>query len=293
MHKLRSLPFFLVHIAALSVFFFPVTGSLILLCLASYYLRMFAITAGYHRYLSHRAYKTSRLGQFAIAFLGCTSIQKGPLWWAANHRLHHKHSDGPDDIHSPVRRGFWWSHVGWILSVEHDKTRWEQIPDLAKFPELRWLNRFHLMPVVLYGALIFAIGGAEAFAWGFLLSTVLLWHGTFSINSLAHVWGAKRYETGDGSRNNFWLALITLGEGWHNNHHRFMSSARQGFFWWELDGSYLVLRALRRLGGVWDLRQPPASLLHLQRENSSELETRAQPNHAETAPSAAFRFHTN
>jgi stearoyl-CoA desaturase (delta-9 desaturase) len=261
----RSLPFLLMHVAALSVLAVPFAWKWVALCLATYYLRMFGITAGFHRYFSHRTYKLGRVGQFVMGWIGAMSVQKGPLWWAANHRLHHKHSDQPEDIHSPLQKGFWWSHVGWILAREYEPTRWEQIPDLAKYPELRWLNRWHLVPGIAMAAALYALGGFGALAWGFFLSTVLLWHGTFTINSLAHVFGSRRYETTDTSRNNPWLVPVTLGEGWHNNHHAYMSSTRQGFFWWEIDPSYLVLKTLSWAGVTRDLREPPLALLEAKR----------------------------
>jgi stearoyl-CoA desaturase (delta-9 desaturase) len=244
---------------------------------------MFAVTAGYHRYFSHRAYKMNRMAQFAMAWLASTSIQKGVLWWAAHHRLHHKNSDQPNDIHSPVQQGFWWSHVGWILSDIYNDTEWDQIPDLAKYPELVWLNRFYLIPPIAYAALLFALGGLPALVWGFVVSTVLLWHGTFTINSLSHVMGTIRYSTKDTSKNNFILALITLGEGWHNNHHCYMSSANQGFYWWEIDGSYYTLKALSWFGIVRDLRKPPLDRLESKRlkpspRNRKSSRLRAEPS---------------
>jgi stearoyl-CoA desaturase (delta-9 desaturase) len=255
----RSLPFLAVHAVALATpFVVPVEGRWIALALALYSVRMFAITAGYHRYFSHRAFKTSRLFQFVLGWLGASSAQKGPLWWAAHHRDHHRYSDGPDDIHSPLERGFWWSHVGWILATRYDETKLDRVRDLAKYPELRWLDRWHLVPPLVLAAVVFLAGGLPALLWGFFVSTVFLWHGTFVINSLAHVIGRRRYETGDGSRNSLALALITFGEGWHNNHHFYASTANQGFFWWEVDLSYYALRALAAVRIVRDLRTPPA-----------------------------------
>lgn len=261
-----SSPFIILHLLALATLWvFPPTWPLVALCVGSYALRMFAITGGYHRYFSHRTYKMGRVPQFLMACLGSASVQKGVLWWAANHRHHHRHSDQPEDIHSPLQSGFWWSHVGWILSPQHDETLWDQIPDLAKFPELVWVNRFHMVPVVVYAAAMAAAFGWAGFAWGFVVSTVLLWHGTFTINSLSHVFGSRRYSTTDTSRNNLWLALITLGEGWHNNHHAYQSSTRQGFHWWEIDVSYYALRALSWVGVTRDLREPPLALLEAKR----------------------------
>jgi len=286
---LASAPFFLMHLAVFTAFLVPFHWGWVALCIGSYYLRMFAITAGFHRYFSHRSYKTGRVMQFLLAWLGCTSAQKGALWWAAHHRLHHKNSDLPTDIHSPIQDGFWWSHVGWILSDQYSETEWDQIPDLAKYPELRWLNRYPHLASVSYAVLFFIIGGWGALIWGFVISTVLLWHGTFTINSLSHVYGSVRYRTTDTSRNNFWLALITLGEGWHNNHHCYMSSTRQGFYWWEIDMSYLTLKGLSALGLVWDLREPPLKLLeakrlkpslHIQTPSSLDVEKTPQVGRA-------------
>ncbi|RYZ64518.1 MAG: acyl-CoA desaturase, partial [Proteobacteria bacterium] len=218
----KSIPFFAVHLAAIAgAIFYPPTWGLVTLCVSFYYLRMFGVTGAYHRYFSHRTYKTSRVMQFLLAFLAQTSAQKGALWWAANHRHHHKHSDDEHDIHSPVQDGFWWSHVGWILSEKYDETDWSLISDLKKYPELVFLNRFNLVPAVLLAVAIFFVGGMPALVWGFFISTVLCWHGTFTINSLSHVFGTRRYTTTDTSRNNWLLAIVTMGEGWHNNHHAY------------------------------------------------------------------------
>ena len=226
-----------------------------------YALRMFGITAGYHRYFSHRSFKTSRAFAFVLAFLAQSSAQRGILWWAGNHRRHHRFSDTGDDVHSPVRRGFWYSHVGWFFTDEHRDTDLAAVPDLAKYPELVWLNRYHVVAPLSLIALCVAIGGASGFVWGFAISTTLLWHFTYTINSLAHLWGSRRYDTPDTSRNNALLALITLGEGWHNNHHYYMASTRQGFRWWEIDVTYYLLRGLQAVGVVWDIREPPAHVV--------------------------------
>jgi len=259
---LKSLPFFATHAVAIATpFVAPVAWRWVALAAALYAVRMFAITAGYHRYFSHRAYRTSRAFQLVLAVLGATAVQKGPLWWAAHHRDHHRFSDGPDDVHSPLEQGFWWSHVGWILSRRHDGTKLDRVKDLARYPELVWLDRFHLVPAVALAAGLLAAGGVPALLWGFFVSTVVLWHGTFVINSLAHLVGRQRYATADGSRNSLVLALVTFGEGWHNNHHFYPSAANQGFFWWELDLSYALLRALEAVGLVSDLRTPPRRVL--------------------------------
>jgi stearoyl-CoA desaturase (delta-9 desaturase) len=259
---IRSLPFLGVHLACVAAWWTGVSWQALALCAGLYIIRMFGITAGYHRYFSHRSYRTSRWFQFVLAWIGCSAVQKGPLWWAGHHRHHHKHSDEDPDVHSPVLRGFWWSHVGWFLCSRYDDTDHHAIKDFSKYPELRWLNDYHVVPGVVLAVLCTALMGWQGLVWGFFISTVLLYHGTFVINSLCHMLGTVRYATGDESRNSLVLALITLGEGWHNNHHHYQSSTRQGFFWWEIDVSYYVLIALSWVGLVWDLRTPPASIVN-------------------------------
>jgi stearoyl-CoA desaturase (delta-9 desaturase) len=253
-----SIPFFTIHALAIGgVIWMGWSWWGFLLAIALYAVRMFGVTAGYHRYFSHRTFKTSRAGQLALAVLAMSSAQKGVLWWASHHRVHHKYSDQPGDVHSVLLDGFWWSHVGWILSKGSEKTDLGRVRDLTKFPELLWLDKYYLAPPVALGVGLFLAGGWWALLWGLLVSTVLLWHGTFTINSLTHVFGSARYRTTDNSKNNFWLALITLGEGWHNNHHYYQRAVNQGFFWWEIDVTYWCLRALAAVGLVWDLHTVP------------------------------------
>jgi stearoyl-CoA desaturase (Delta-9 desaturase) len=256
-------PLFLaMHLIALAgiVFIRPTWVDLVL-CASLYFVRMFAITAGYHRLFSHRSYKATRGFQFFIALLGTLSNQKGVLWWASHHRDHHRYSDTEDDPHSPVLRGFWYSHVGWFLCGIHDETDYSKISDFAKYPELVWLNKHHIVPSVIFATLLYLVGGIHFLMWGFFISTVFLYHATFTINSLSHIYGVQRYDTGDFSRNNWILALLTLGEGWHNNHHYYMSSVRQGFYWWEIDVSYYLIRFFSFFGLTSELRRPPASVL--------------------------------
>ncbi len=259
--KAKSLLFILAHLACIAVLWVPFSAGLLALFAGVTLIRMFGITAGYHRYFAHRTYKTSRAFQLVLAILGATAMQKGPLWWAAHHRDHHRFSDQPGDPHSPRLSGFFFAHMGWILATDSDATKWSRVTDLARFPELRWLNEHYLVPGVTLAVGLFLVGGAEALVWGFFVSTVVTWHATFSINSLTHLFGARRYATEDDSRNSFWLALATLGEGWHNNHHHYMSSTRQGFFWWEIDISYYLLRLLSAVGLIWDIREPPLEAL--------------------------------
>jgi stearoyl-CoA desaturase (delta-9 desaturase) len=254
---LKTVPFVFFHLIAIpAAFLVGVDGTALALLAATYFIRMFGITGVYHRYFAHRAYKTSRPVQFLLAWLGCSALQKGPLWWSGHHRVHHRHSDTPEDPHSPYETSFWWSHVGWILSDEHSEIAWDDVRDWARYPELRWLDRYHWVPGILLGVACFLIGGWSGLVWGFLISTILVYHATFTINSLSHLFGKRRYNTPDDSRNNIWLALITLGEGWHNNHHHYQSSANQGFFWWEIDISFYVIRLMGLCRLVWDIRKP-------------------------------------
>lgn len=247
-----------VHVAALvGVLLYPPTLGLVAVALGAMWLRILGVTLGYHRYFAHRTFRTSRLVQLLIGWWAVSSAQKGVLWWAGHHRNHHRYSDSPDDIHSPARRGFLWSHMGWILSNRWDETPVEVIRDMARFPELRWLDRWHLVPVVALAVACFVAGGMPGLVWGFFVSTVLTWHATFTINSLSHVFGSRRFPTTDTSRNNPWLAVLTLGEGWHNNHHYFCSSARNGFYWWEWDPTWYAIWLLERVGLVWDVKRLP------------------------------------
>ncbi len=256
----RVLPFVAVHVGCLGAFATGVSATAIAVATALFLVRMFAITAFYHRYFSHRTFRTSRAAQFVFALLGASAVQRGPLWWAAHHRHHHVHADCPDDCHSPVQLGFWRSHCGWFLARENFATRLARVPDLARYPELRWLDRYDAAVPVALAAALFAFGGWHFRVWGFCISTVLLWHATFTINSLAHRFGSRCYATRDESRNNAWLALLTLGEGWHNNHHRYPAAARQGFYWWEIDIAWSGLRLLAALGIVRDLAPVPLAI---------------------------------
>jgi stearoyl-CoA desaturase (Delta-9 desaturase) len=255
-----SLAFFIVHLLPLLVFVTGVTWTAVALFFITFFGRGFFITAGYHRYFAHRSYKLGRVSQFVMAFGACSAAQKGPLWWSGHHRAHHRNADTDLDIHSP-RRGFWWSHVGWILCDKYNATPEHDIKDFAKYPELRWLNKHDWVAPWSLGFACWLIGGWSGLIVGFFLSTVVLWHSTFLVNSVAHVFGRRPYETEDTSRNSLFVALLTGGEGWHNNHHRYPSSARQGFRWWQIDTTYYGLRVLELLGIVHDLRKPPPRIL--------------------------------
>jgi stearoyl-CoA desaturase (delta-9 desaturase) len=270
-----AIPFLLVHIGCFAAIWTGVTWQALSLCIALYWLRIFAIGAGYHRYFSHRAYSTSRVFQFVLAFLSQTTAQKSVLWWASKHRHHHLHSDTEHDVHSPRHKGFVYSHMGWIFARKHDAPDLAKVQDLARYPELVWLHKHELLPAIVLGTLCFALAGWSGFVVGFLWSTVLVYHATFCINSLAHVRGRKRYVTGDDSRNNWLLAVFTMGEGWHNNHHAYQASARQGFKWWEIDPTFYLLKALSWTGLIWDLKTPPEQVLRNEQRLGAKVIERA------------------
>jgi stearoyl-CoA desaturase (delta-9 desaturase) len=277
-----AIPFFGVHLAPLAAIFVSVTWQDWLLCVVLYVTRMFFITAGYHRYFSHRSYRMGRVAQFLMAFGGTTAVQKGPLWWASHHRLHHRYTDLDDDVHSP-RDGIWWSHVGWILSTKFKSTDLTTIKDFSKFPELRFLERHSWIGPWMLAVTCFLIGGWGGLLIGFFLSTVLLWHGTFLVNSAAHLFGRRRYATPDTSRNSLVIAIITGGEGWHNNHHYLPASVRQGFAWWEFDPTWYALKGLAVLHVVRDLKDPPARLLTQARVGDGAFDIGMFRSHLERA----------
>jgi stearoyl-CoA desaturase (delta-9 desaturase) len=270
-----AIPFVLVHLACFAAIWSGITWQAVAIGVALYWLRIFAIGAGYHRYFSHRAYSTSRAFQFVLAWLAQSSAQKSVLWWACKHRHHHLHSDTELDVHSPRRTGFVYSHLGWIFARRHGATDLVQVADLARYPELMWLHRLELVPAVALGALCYLLAGWPGLVVGFFWSTVFVYHATFCINSLAHVRGSKRYVTGDDSRNNWLLAIFTMGEGWHNNHHACQSSVRQGFRWWEFDPTYYLLKALSWTGLVWDLKSPPERVLRNEQRLGARVINRA------------------
>jgi stearoyl-CoA desaturase (delta-9 desaturase) len=270
-----AIRYVLIHLCCVAAIWSGVTLQAIAICTALYWLRIFAIGAGYHRYFSHRAYSTSRVFQFALAFLAQSSAQKSVLWWAAHHRHHHLYSDTDQDVHSPRQKGFIYSHVGWIFARKHAVADSVKVADLARYPELMWLHKFELLPALTVGILCFLVAGWSGLVVGFLWSTVLVYHVTFCINSLAHVHGSKRYVTADDSRNNWLLALVMMGDGWHNNHHACQTSVRHGFRWWEIDLTYYILRALSWLGIVWDLQTPPDNVLRNEYRLGSRVISRA------------------
>lgn len=269
----RCIPFIILHLGCLGVLWVGWSWFAVWAAVFLYVVRMFAVTGILHRYFSHKTYSTSRFGQFLLALWAGTTVQRGPLWWAYHHRHHHLHSDDEEDAHSPHVHGFLWSHIGWITSKRNFPTDYSKVKDLAKYPELVWLNRFDIVVPVLFALGLFGLGallesvapslGTSAWqllVWGFFISTTALFHGTASINSFTHLWGKRRFNTTDDSRNSFILAIVCLGEGWHNNHHRYQSATRNGFYWWEIDPTYYGLKTLSFTGFVWGLKSVPQSI---------------------------------
>jgi stearoyl-CoA desaturase (delta-9 desaturase) len=279
-----AIPFVLIHIAAFGAIWTGVSAPALILCAALYVLRMFAVTGGYHRYFSHRSFATGRVFQFVLAFLAQSTAQKSVLWWAAKHRHHHRFSDMAEDVHSPRHTGFVYSHLGWIFARRHDVADLSAVPDLTRYPELRWLHRHENFPALALGVICFLFGGWQGLVVGFVWSTLLVYHGTFCINSLAHVRGRRRYVTGDDSRNNWLLAIVTMGEGWHNNHHAFPASTRQGFRWWEVDMTFYILKGLSLVGIIGDMKAPPARVVRNEHQLGARIVDR-------TAAQLAARFH--
>ena len=283
----RTIPFIILHLGCLGVIWVGVSPLAVWLAVGLYFFRMFAITGFLHRYFSHKTYSTSRAFQFIMALWCSLAVQRGALWWAYTHRHHHKHSDEEDDKHSPVVDGFWWAHIGWITSKKNFPTDYSKITDLAKYPELVFLNRFDTLIPILFAGSLYGLGaylgaqgvdtsGAQLLIWAFFISTTVLFHGTSCINSLAHVWGTKRFKTTDDeSRNSFILTLITLGEGWHNNHHRYQATTKQGFYWWEFDPTYYLLKMLSWTGLIWGLKGVPESVYEEAEKTKAESQQRA------------------
>jgi stearoyl-CoA desaturase (delta-9 desaturase) len=272
---LRIIPLIFLHLGCLGVFWVGWSRTAVIVSLTLYVIRMFAITGFYHRYFSHKTFKTNRTWQFVFGVMGNASVQRGPLWWAAHHRHHHRHTDTEQDVHSPSRHGFWWSHIGWMTSKANFPTKMKYVKDWAQYPELRWLNRFDTVVPIMLAISLYVFGellerfapqlgtnGWQLVVWGFFISTTVLLHATVTINSFDHMYGTRRYDTPDTSRNNALLSLITLGEGWHNNHHHYAVTARQGFYWWEIDVTYYLLVLMSWFGIIRDLRPVPEHIMN-------------------------------
>ena len=245
-----------VHALCAGLPFVHFSWRIVAFALASYVLQVLGITAGYHRYFSHHAFKTTRAFQLVLGWLGCSAMQNGPLWWASGHRTHHRFSDKQGDPHSPVLRGFWYAHLGWVLDGTHDRPDLGNVSDFTRYPELRFLDAYKWVPTIANGVLCTLLFGLPGLVWVFGLGTTLAFHAPLFVNSLGHLRGRRRFETSDSSRNNALLGILVLGEGWHNNHHHAQRLARHGLAWWEIDVTYYVIRMLQAVHVVWDVQEP-------------------------------------
>ncbi|HEY1909661.1 MAG TPA: fatty acid desaturase [Vicinamibacterales bacterium] len=255
--------FWIVQASALLVLTVPFRWAYIGLWAASHFVRALGLTLMYHRYYAHRAFKMNRGARFVWTLIGTAAMQKGPIWWAGHHVMHHKFADREGDPHSPMISGFYYAHVGWFL---HD-TKFDQLDasnpvvrDFGKFPEIAWLEKYFIIPPTVMAVAMYLYGGWPWLVYGFCLPTMTLAHATFCINTVNHLFGSRRFETMDDSRNNPITAFFAVGEGWHNNHHRYQRAARNGFYWWEFDLTWYTMKAMAALGLVWDMQPVPARI---------------------------------
>ena len=266
--------FWLVQASAVSVFFVPFAWPLVVLCVCSHFIRAIGLTLIFHRYLAHRAFQMNRAARFVWAFIGTAAMQKGPLWWAGHHIDHHKYADREGDPHSPAISGFYHAHIGWFLNDDRHRRLDPSNPvirDFSRAPELLWLDRYFAIPPIALAGAMYLIGGMPWLAWGFCFPTVTLAHSTFSINTVNHLFGSRRFDTPDDSRNNVVTAIFAAGEGWHNNHHRYQRAARNGFYWWEFDPTYYVIRTMGWIGLIWDI-QPVPERIYREAESDQTLD---------------------
>jgi stearoyl-CoA desaturase (delta-9 desaturase) len=255
--------FWSIQASALLVFFVPFSWALVGLWAASHFIRAVGLTLAFHRYFAHRSFQMNRIARFVWAFIGTAAMQKGPLWWAGHHVNHHRYADRDGDPHSPAISGFYYAHIGWFLNdTKHDRLPLTNpvVRDFSKAPEIAWLERCYWAPPLMFGAALFLIGGWPWFIWGFAAPTMTLAHATFAINTVNHLWGSRRFETHDDSRNNAVTAFFSAGEGWHNNHHRYQRAARNGFYWWEVDITWYVIRAMAAAGLAWNIQAVPSRI---------------------------------
>lgn len=279
MKTLTQTVFWIVQASALLVFVVPFSAGFLVLWAVSHFLRAIGLTLAFHRYFAHRAFKMNRVAQFVWAFIGTAAMQKGPIWWAGHHVNHHKYADREGDPHSPMVSGIYYAHIGWFLNdTKHDQLEATNpvVRDFSKFPEIRFLNTYFFIPPTLLALAMYAIGGFPWLVWGFCFPTVTLAHATFAINTVNHLFGTRRFDTIDESRNNPLTAIFAVGEGWHNNHHRYQRAARNGFYWWEFDPTWYVIRTMQALGLAWDVQPVPARIYA--EAIATKARHRAQPN---------------
>jgi stearoyl-CoA desaturase (delta-9 desaturase) len=278
--------FWSVQVSALLVFFVPFHPALVGLWATSHFVRAVGLTLLFHRYLAHRAFKLNRVARFVWAFIGTAAMQKGPLWWAGHHVNHHKFADRDGDPHSPMVSGFYYAHIGWFLNdTRHDRVEVTNpvMRDFSPVPELALLERCFWAPPAILAAVMYLLGGMPWFVWGFCLPTMTLAHSTFAINTVNHMFGSRRFETVDESRNNPVTAFFAVGEGWHNNHHRFQRAARNGFYWWEFDITWYTIKAMEAVGLAWDLQAVPARIYEEARAVKAQRAARIVPSVVDVA----------
>jgi stearoyl-CoA desaturase (delta-9 desaturase) len=259
-HILSGSVFWIVQASALLIFFIPFSWELAALWAASHFLRAVGLTLAFHRYYAHRAFQMNRIARFVWTFIGIAAMQKGPLWWAGHHVNHHRFADRDGDPHSPMISGVYYAHIGWFLNdARHDRLEPSNpvVRDFSKVPEIAWLDRYFAVPPLMLAAAMYLAGGMPWLIWGFCLPTMTLAHATFAINTVNHMFGTRRFDTIDESRNNALTAFFAVGEGWHNNHHRYQRAARNGFYWWEFDPTWYVIRIMAAVGLAWDVHRVP------------------------------------
>ncbi|MDR1989155.1 MAG: acyl-CoA desaturase [Acidobacteriaceae bacterium] len=278
--KVSFFVFWLVQASALLVFFVPFTWPLVALWAVSHFLRAMGLTLSFHRYYAHRSFQMNRVARFIWTFIGVAAMQKGPLWWAGHHVNHHRFADREGDPHSPMVSGVYYAHIGWFLNdAKHDRIEATNpvIRDFSKVPEIAFLDRYFFLPPLMLAVTMFAIGGWPWLVWGFCLPTMTLAHSTFAINTVNHMFGSRRFDTIDESRNNPITAIFAVGEGWHNNHHRYQRSARNGFYWWEFDPTWYAIRTMQAVGLAWNVQPVPERIYA---EAKATRERRAKKNDA-------------
>jgi stearoyl-CoA desaturase (delta-9 desaturase) len=277
--------FWVVQASTLLVFTVPPTWGLVALWAGSHFLRAIGLTLAFHRYYAHQAFEMNRGARFFWTLVGTAAMQKGPLWWAGHHVYHHKYADRDGDPHSPKLSGFYHAHLGWFLNDSRHRTLDPSNPVIrtfARYPEIAFLERFNVVPPIVMAAAMYAFGGWPWLLWGFCLPTVTLSHATFAINTVNHLFGSRRFQTRDDSTNNALTALFAVGEGWHNNHHRYQRAARNGFYWWEIDVTYYVIWTMEKVGLAWNVQPVPERIYREAREGVSAVPESTYANHGDT-----------
>jgi len=279
--------FWLVQASALLVFAVPFRWAFLALWAVSHFTRAIGLTLIFHRYFAHRAFKMNRVARFVWAFIGTAAMQKGPLWWAGHHVNHHKFADRDGDPHSPMVSGVYYAHIGWFLhDTKYDKVEATNpvIRDFSKVPEIAWLEKWFFVPPAALALGLYFFGGMPSLVYGFCLPTMTLAHATFAINTVNHMFGSRRFETLDESRNNVLTAVFAAGEGWHNNHHRFQRAARNGFYWYEVDVTWYVIRAMAAVGLIWDIQPVPQRIYDEARAVKARRAAQSVPSIVESVP---------